>query len=454
VTGGFLVSEHGVYRRELYVAGGIVVALSDQPLPIPARSTLTLSGEWIWPGFVDSHVHFADPGFTDREDFGTGTAAALAGGVTTVVEMPNTNPIVDSVAGLDAKLESASSKALVDYGLWGALMPGGYDSVPALREAGVRCFKGFMYEYGTRGLPRISDWDLLRFLDASRDNDIVIAVHAENHDLVAGASRMLGAMPPERFGEDHPLLAEEEAVARAILLAEKTGGRLHVVHASAGSTARRIKAGRDAGVRITAETCPQYLLFTVEDGRRIGALLRCAPPVREPAERAELWQYLIAGELELVVSDHSPCSAESKLASQSNLLQAPNGLPGVQTLVPAMISSWVTDRHLPPERLYQLCSQNPARLAGLYPRKGSLEPGSDADFAVVDMHHPWQLEAHHLRYKHQWSPWVGSEFSAYVTHVYIRGTLAFSDDEIRVQPGFGRYLPAVRPTNLRHQDLS
>ena len=171
VSGGRVVGDTGAHERERYIDDGGVVAVAARPLPIEARRTLSLAGEWVWPGFVDTHVHFADPGFTEREDFGTVTRASLAGGVTTVVEMPNTDPVVRDAATVEVKLAAISPKAHVDFGLWGALLPDGATDLVGLRERGVRLVKGFLGYMGVhraRGMDRVSDWDLLNALRRSR----------------------------------------------------------------------------------------------------------------------------------------------------------------------------------------------------------------------------------------------------------------------------------------------
>jgi allantoinase len=441
VTGGWIVSEDGPVRRDLYVDGGKVIAQSSEPLAIRSRSTISLTGEWVWPGFVDAHVHFYDPGFPEREDFRSGTAAAVAGGITTVVEMPNTDPVVADVPSVRTKLESIAGKAYVDYALWGALMPDGASRLNEMRDAGVRLFKGFMSAYRTRGLPRVSDWDLWKALTISRDSDIVIAVHAENHELVEGASHAAGSLPPDRYGEDHPLLAEREAVRRAALLAEESGGRLHIVHASSGEVVTEVVASRRRGARVTVETCPHYLAFTEEDGRRRGPWLRCAPPLRNASEQAALWDRLADGSIDLVASDHSPAPSSSKSAGDTDLMLAPNGMPGTQTMVPVMMALGLGQGRLSPGDIYRLCSKHPAQLAGLYPQKGSLAPGSDADFTVMDMDSAWTLTEDLLRSKNRWSPWIGDTFQSAVCRVYLRGHEVYASGELLADP-VGRFLPA------------
>jgi dihydroorotase-like cyclic amidohydrolase len=288
-------------------------------------------------------------------------------------------------------------------------------------------------------MQRVSDWELLRALEASRAAGCTVAVHAENEDVIRAASVAAGRYGRERYGVDHPPIAEEEAVNRAIFLAGRAGGRLHIVHASSPAIVAQVRAAAAAGVAVTTETCPHYLAFSDADGRREGAWLKCSPPLR-PAPQA-LWRLVEEGAVELVVSDHSPCLAADKRRHADDLGHAPNGFGGVQTLLPYMLTQWVARADLPPERLATLCCENPARFAGLFPRKGTLAPGSDADFVVVDMAAEWLLAAADLRCMEQWSPWVGERFTGRIRHVFIRGVHALADEEVLVSPGFGAFQP-------------
>jgi allantoinase len=441
VHGGNVVTPQGVVNADVLVSGELISGIAP-PGAVASGRRLDATGCWVWPGVVDTHVHIGDPGYAERERFEGGTRSAIAGGVTTIVEMPINRPLPTTAELVEDKRRHVAPQALCDYGLWAALVPGSSQQLAALADVGVRLVKGFMHDYRVTVIDRIDDWELACALEAGRDHGVVIAVHAENHDILTGASR--AAEPSAQcYGEERPLLAELEATARAALLARETGGMLHVVHASAGSVVAEVARARAAGAAVTVETCPPYLLFNAQDGRRMGSWLKCAPPLRERPEQLRLWQHLEAGEVDLVVSDHAPATISAKAAPLWQ--DVPNGIQSLQTTLPAMIDAWVTDRNLPPEMLARLCSENPARLAGLEDRKGAIKVGAHADLVIVDMHDPWELQADDLHYQHRWSPWIGHRFEARVRRVLLRGRDAVVDGQVCIEPGTGRYCAGHSP---------
>jgi len=402
------------------VEDGRIAALGPE-LAGPARCELDARGLLVLPGAVDVHVHLNDPGRADWEGFATGTAALAAGGTTTFVDMPlnSTPPTVDG-AGFDAKLRAAEGVARVDFALWGGLVPGDPDRLDELAARGVVGFKAFM---SATGMPEFAAADDLTLYDGLRRAarlGLPVAVHAESDAITAGlAARAAaaGRRTMRDYLDSRPAIAETEAIARAIHLAEETGAALHVVHVSTGRGAVLVAEARARGVDVSCETCPHYLALTGEDAERLGAVAKCAPPLRSADERETLWDALRAGRIGMVASDHSPAPPELK--RDDDAFASWGGIMGCQTLY-AVVLTEALERGLAPADVGRLVATAPARrfrLAG----KGLLEVGADADLALVDPTATGPLRADELRYRHRTSPFVGRDLGCRVVRTLLRG---------------------------------
>jgi allantoinase len=433
--------------------GGITVANSrvsqwiDGNPDMDAETVVDAGGKWVLPGLVDAHVHFSEPGRTHWEGFLTGTRAAAAGGVTTVVEMPlNASPPTIHPAALQAKQQAAAPSALVDYALWGGLVDNNLDQLDSLHRAGVVGFKAFLCESAT-DFRRIDDDLLYAGLQTARRLGTVVGVHAENEWLTRYLTRELqaaGRRDRRAWGEARPLAAELEAIRRALFWAQVTGGRLHLVHVSQAAGVTAAADAKRAGVAVTVETCPHYLMFDEEDLVRLGPVAKCAPPLRRRAEVEALWVKVLAGEVDIIASDHSPCTWAEKEQGQEDVWRAWGGISGLQSMLPALLTEGVHRRGLTLPALVRMTSANPARLFGLYPRKGSLLPGADADFAIVDLDAQTTLQAEALEYKNRHSIYVGSSFVGAVHTTFVRGSPVYQSGRVVGQPGLGQWVK--RPT--------
>jgi len=438
VRGGLLVDELSAREADLVIADGKVSAIVPAG-KADAENVIDARGLHVLPGLVDAHVHFNEPGRTDWEGFLTGTSAAAAGGITTVCDMPlNSHPPTLDAASLAVKRQSVAEHAIVDYALWGGVIPDSISHLPELRDAGVVGVKGFLCDSGLAEYPPL-DADVLReVMRRCADLRTLLALHAEDpnktHQL-GERMRREGRRAAMDWAAARPPSTEVDAVRMALDQTSATGARVHFVHISTGAAARLIAEARLGGLDVSVETCPHYLLLDVSDLERLGSFGKCAPPLRERAEVELLWEALLDGAIDLVASDHSPCPPEMK--QTEDIWSAWGGLAGVQTLLPALLTEGVSQRGLSLSRLVSLSSGVPARRLGLYPRKGVLEPGSDADFALLDLERGWTLRTEDVRTRWPVNPFIGRDFVGNVVATFVRGTEVWRDGAARVQPGFG-----------------
>jgi allantoinase len=449
IAGGRLVTEHEVLAADVAIAGGRVAAILARgvaraagPLGIEAARRIDASGRLVLPGLVDSHVHFNEPGRTHWEGYATGSAAAAAGGITTFLDMPlNNDPPTLDGASLDLKRAAVADKSVVDYGLWGGIVPGNLDRLAELQSGGVVAAKAFMCHSGLDGYPGVDDAALYGALVRGAGLGLIVGLHAESDGLTTAlgqAAQAAGERAPRAWAASRPPFTEVEPVRRALYLAGQTGASIHFVHVSTPAAVREVAAARASGVNATLETCPHYLALDEDDLARLGPYGKCAPPLRPRALVQELWQAVLAGQVDLIASDHSPCPPADKDRGQDDIWRAWGGLHGVQTLLPVLLTEGVHARSMPLPLLVRLTSAVPARRYGLYPRKGALLVGSDADVTIVDPDAEWTLDASMLKTRWPISPFLGRRFRGRVEATIVRGTVVHEAGESAVQPGFGR----------------
>jgi allantoinase len=442
--GGRIVTESGEFHGGLVVEDGKIVQLVGGETTIQADHVVDLEGKTVLPGLVDDHVHFNEPGREHWEGYYTGSMAAAAGGVTTFIEMPlnATPPTIDRAKLLD-KRAAVRDKAVVDYALWGGLVDNNLAELEGLHAEGVVAFKGFMSNSGV-DFARINDDMLYAGLKMTATWGNIVGVHAENEYVTGFLGEQLraqGRTDRASWSESRPPAAELEALKRAVYWAGFSGGHLHVVHTTIAAGIRAAYEARERdGINVTVETCPHYLYFDESDFERLGPIAKCAPPIRARAEVESLWECVLAGMVDTIASDHSPCPWSDKEPGMDNIWQAWGGISGVQSTLPVLLTEGVHKRGLRLSDLVRMTSANPARIFGLYPQKGSLLPGSDADFVVIDLDKEWELSTADLLNKHKFSPYVGGRFKGMVERTVVRGETVYENGRILVQPGFGQFL--------------
>ncbi|PNY81884.1 allantoinase [Deinococcus koreensis] len=445
VRGGQVVTPQGVRRLDIGITGGQIAALGEELGG--ARQELDAGGRHVFPGVVDAHVHLNEPGRTDWEGFETGTRALAAGGATSFVDMPlNSSPPVLTRARFEEKARLGEEKSRLDFGLWGGLTPLNLGELDDLAAAGVCGFKAFMSHSGLDEFPAADDLTLYEGMRAAARLGLVVATHAESDDFtrrLTEAARAQGKAGVRDYLETRPVVTELEAVGRALLFARDTGAALHLVHLSSGAAVALAFEAKAKGVDVSIETCPHYLHFTDEDVERVGAALKCAPPLRPKAVQDDLWRELLAGHVDIVGSDHSPAPPDMKTSSDFFALWG--GISGAQSTLNVLLDGGHHRRGLPLELVAALSALNPAQRFRL-PGKGRLEVGADADFALVDLNEEWTLTDLHDRWEQ--NPYRGQTFRGRVRSTYSRGRTVYEHGVV-VDAIRGKLLrPSPRPASM------
>ena len=414
-------------------AGKVVWMGSNSNAPNADR-VIDASGLIVLPGVIDVHVHMRDPGLTYKEDFRTGTAAAAAGGVTTVFDMPNNDPPTKDLGSLELKIQAAKAKALVDYAIYGLITQGSTEKMLPLIAAGVIGFKCYMAET-TGNIAAPSDGELLEDLGLAGNAGRRVSFHAEDDSvlqyLVSKLKRMKRIDPLAHY-ESRPEIVEEEAVHRALILARDAGCDVQIAHLSSAAGAfevRQAKRSRKRGEGgVTAETCPQYLLLDKSDYASKGSMMKSNPSVKRKEDRLALWKAINDGTIDMVATDHAPHSIEEKIAGAS-IFERASGFPGLETSVALMLTC-VSRGLLSLPRYVQLSSQAPARAWGLYPKKGKISIGADADFTIVDTKREWTIDPTAFVSKAKYSPFEGFKAKGAAVYTVVRGSVVMDNGEI------------------------
>jgi allantoinase len=453
VRGGLVVTPQGAQELDVVVRGERVDELLPRGAQAPeGADVVDATGMVVLPGAIDGHTHFIqdDPALfgvdpIEHEGFAAGGRGAAAGGVTTHVEMPQSRPPTTDGATFERKRELAEPDAIVDFALWGGVVQGqDAQAIDEQMAAGAVAFKAFMCD-SDPSFPGVDDAQLLITLEALAGTPFILGLHAENDALLRdGLERMrdAGRRDPLAHADSRPPIVEIEAVSRATVLAEWAGAHVHIVHLSSGAAADVVAAAKARGVRVTCETCPQYLALDHDDLARLGPLARCAPPIRSRDDVERLWEHLAAGTIDCITTDHCAFTYESRLAGRDDIFEAPNGLPGIETFVPIVVSE-ARRRGFAWERIAELIAGAPARLWQLAPRKGSIEVGADADLVLLDPERRWTIEGAKLNHTHKWTPFEGREVTGRVVRTLVRGRTVYAetaDGAVFAPPGTGRFI--------------
>ena len=425
IRGSTLVTPEGLLRADVAINDGRIHAIGPE-LPGGAEE-IDARGLHLFPAVIDVHLHFNEPGRTEWEGATTGSRALAAGGGAVFFDMPlNSTPCTVNAREFDRKRAALEASSITDFGLWGGLVPGNVGEMAELADRGVVGFKAFMCDSGLPEFPRADDFTLYEGLAAAARLGLPVAVHAENHELTQGLSRKMaehGRTGARDFLESRPVVAEVEAIERATRLAGEAGAKLHIVHISSGRGVVAAAEAKARGVDVSIETCAHYLFFTEGDLERLGAIAKCAPPLRDAQQHDALWKTLLDGTIEIVASDHSPAPPDMKTGA---IMQAWGGIAGVQSTLAVLLEQGYFRRELPLERIAKLTAATPAQRFRIA-RKGSLAPGNDADLTLVDLHGSYTLQARDLQQRHAISPYMGFTFRGLVRRTVRRGETIFAD---------------------------
>ncbi len=442
VRGGKLVTPDGVERADFGVLRGKIVQIAPE-ISEDGEATLDASGCHVFPGIIDAHVQFNEPGRTDWEGLASGSAALAAGGGTCFFDLPlNSEPPVLDAAGLRVKRALAEERACTDFALWGGLVPGNLNQLAGLKAAGAIGVKAFMCDSGTASFPRVDAKSLHEGMKRAAQLGLLVAVHAEDEALVAkftAAQKARGAHDAKAYLASRPVEVELAAITQALELAGETGCALHLVHVSSPEAVALITAARAARVDVTAETSPHYLLLNEKDVIKIGAPAKCAPPIRDEKRRLGLWTELRAGHIQTVASGHSPALPEMKAAE--DFFANWSGIAGVQHGFELLFNAGTKTAAQDLPVLAAVLARNVARRFRLDDRKGRLAVGLDADFSLLRLHEKEQpITAGELWTRHPMSAYLGRKSHVRVTHTYVRGGAVWADGKLTSRAHAGQFL--------------
>jgi len=449
IRGGTVVLKDIVTVGEVLVDEGKVVRVGKS-IESGYAKVISASGKLVLPGAVDPHVHGREPGLLHKDNFANTTRAAALGGITTVLEMPNTLPPVDSPERLVEKRELLSGRSFVDFGLYAVLYDYVGDVERRIREivkAGAIGFKAFMAQT-TGNLPPPGFRSLYVALRLSGELGFPVVFHAEDRGCVEYFTELVRSRGLEglaAYSEARPPLCEELSIEYVAAIARATGGTAYIAHLSTATALTIVERYRRASTRVYVETTPTYLFFDYEEYSHLGPLLKVNPPVRSSSNRRELWVALRSGLIDVVGSDHAPHAPYEK---QGSIWEAAAGVPGVQHVLSLMVHA-ALEGLIDIGKVVELCSENPAKVFGLYPRKGMLLPGADADIVIVDPSEEYVVREEDLAYVHKLTPVLGMKLRGRVEKVLLRGELIVDEGKLVVEKPLGTFLSREQRTVSR-----
>lgn len=436
-NGKVLRSGH-LAKANIVIENGRIKSVSiAEPKQVDKR--IDAKGRLILPGLVDGHAHLHDPAFTNREDFTSGTSAAAAGGVTAVVEMVLSTP-VDTPDRVKAKIEQGKRNSLIDFSLHAGMMNlSNLPNIPTIAALGVRSFKAFTCK------PYYSDDHTLMSLmrETSMQNSI-LNVHAEDEQTANENFDRLtaeGRKDPKAHTEWKPNVAEERAVRKVVEFSRALKARLHISHMSTREGVEIVRQNKRLRVRLTTETCPHYLTFTRGDMKKQGPYLKMNPSLKSPKDVRALWEGLRDGTIDMVTSEHAPGARVEKEVGWTDIWKAWGGVPSIETMLPVLLSEGVNKGRIGLTTLQRICCENPAKVFGLYPRKGVIQKGADADLVIVDLKAKRKVRAEALHYKVGWTPYEGWTLKGWPVLTVRRGEILYEDEQVVGKPGAADFLP-------------
>src|SRR5579859_6198387 len=436
VRNGTLVTPRSMYAADVAIDAGRFVEIAA-PGQLSVRRTddeVDARGTYVLPGVIDSHVHFREPGLEYKEDWESGSRAAVMGGVTTVLEMPNTLPPTASAQLVQDKRALAEAKAYCDFGLYGLVAQDSLEQIDPMAEAGIVGYKCFLGET-TGNIQPPDDGTLLEAMRVIASTGLRVGFHAEDDAILQHSIRQLkagGRTDARAHVDGRPEIAEVEAIQRVALFAMGTRTPIHIFHVSSRQGLATIDAWRARGIDITCETGPQYCFLSADDMQRLGSLLRINPPVREPGHAEPLLRGLVDGRIDAIATDHSPHTREEKV--KDDIWQAVSGFPGVETSVRLFATEAVNTGRMSLQQYVRAASEGPARAWRLYPRKGAIEVGADADLTIIDLQRTGTIEAARMHGKNNYGPWEGRRTTGAAVATIVRGQVVMREGELVGRP--------------------
>ncbi|MDD3222753.1 MAG: amidohydrolase [Clostridia bacterium] len=442
IVNGTIVTDKESFPGTIGIKDGRIAAVCGPGVYPEALETVDVRGNYILPGAIDPHVHFQDPGFTEREDFKHGTMAAAAGGMTCVLSHPLDNPPTTTFENLKVKEDAYEGKAFVDYGIHIGATSDNLEVLGALwNETGATSVKMFMC-FSVKEFPFVEDEAMLKALKIVAENNAVAIIHAENDGILSMMTKEMheaGRKDGVAYNLSHPAEAEIEAIKRALYFLEITGATGVILHVSTAQGLELIHAAKEKGVKVYAESAPHLFQFTVDDMVEKGPYLKFSPVMHDKENQKKMWELIQKGYVDYIGSDHSPYTKEEKQVGEDDIWKAPNGIPGIETSL-AVFLNGVNEGKLTLNQVAKMTSKNTARIYGLSPDKGTITPGTDADFTIVDMNLKKSIKSEELKSKCKWSPYEGVELKGWPVMTIVRGKVVYDHGKIAGEAGYGKYV--------------
>ncbi len=440
VRNGTLVSGSGRRQADVAIAAGRFVAITEPGgLSAAAQQAIDAEGLFVLPGLIDGHVHFREPGLEHKEDWLTGSRAAVMGGITTVLDMPNTLPPTDSVLRGQAKADLAAESSYCDFGLFGLVGPDNHSALAPMARSGlVVGYKVFLGDTTGSLAPPSSD-DLARAMSTLAGLGLRLGAHAEDRQIVdreTARLRQAGRTDALAHLESRPVSAEVAAIRFFGAFARHTGCPIHVFHLTSGDGLTAVEAERERGAEVTCEVSAHHCLLSADDYPHMGGLAKTNPPIREASQGAALLAALADGPIDILASDHAPHAPHEKTAP--DIWQVSAGINGVETTLRLLLTHGVGAGRMTLERLVSVMSEAPARTWGLWPRKGSVQVGADADLTIVDLQREGVIRGTDLHGRHGVTPFEGWPTRGAAVTTIVRGRAVMHDGELVAGPGWGR----------------
>jgi len=447
IINGTIVTPTEMISADVAITGGKIVDIGKGTQLHQAEQLIDAEGKILLPGIIDTHVHFRDPGFPQREDFESGSRAAAAGGITTVVDMPNSVPTVVEPQTVKAKAELCEKKSHVDFGLYGGAGTESLGRIKEIAEAGILAFKTLLANYPTPGrepefvgLHLKNDESLIDVISEVSKTGVVHVFHAETDFLIrheVERLKNLGRTDPVAHVESRPSYAEVDAISRIVLVGREFNDKMHIAHMSSEGGTEVVRTFKSKGLGVTAETCVHYLLMTRKHMESLGTRAKIQPPLRDEADQNALWQGLNDGTIDSVCSDHSPFTDEEK---NRDIWQALPGAPDMENMLPLMLTS-VSDGKISINRLSEVSSTNPAKIFGIYPRKGAIQVGSDGDVTIVDLKATKKISSETMETKGRTQTiFDGWDVKGLPIYTIVRGKVVMREGRVEGKPGTGRWI--------------
>lgn len=445
IKNGLIVNAESCFKGNIYIKDGKIIAISEAAKIYEAKENIDALGKLVMPGFIDSHSHLNEPGYTNSEDFYTGTCSAAAGGITTVLEHPLTFPLPNTLELFLEKKELGEKKAIVDFCLFGACTKDNYEEANKMIENGAIAFKAFIP--ASPASPQLNDGDILKYMNFLSQKDAVLCIHCENDGITKEYSRDLeksGRTAATDYEKGRPEIAELESISRMAFFAKESDAKVHIVHCSIGEGIDIVNGFKALGANITVETCPHFLYLNESHVEKWGVFAICNPPIRKKDTVNKLWDRVLLGTVDFIGSDHATYTFEEKEAGKDNIFETPAGVTSIQTCFPLFFDEGVNKRNMSLGQFVKMSSTETAKRYGIYPQKGIIKVGSDGDIVIFDPDKEWLVEEKNLFYMQKWTPFMGAKIRGKVKETIVRGNVVYRDNKILAEAGYGKYIKPAK----------